>query len=567
MADISSIKLPNNSTYDIKAKKIYYAECKTESTDIAKVVACDGFVLEKGAIIAIRFTDTGTANPASGNISLNINGTGAKNIVPKGSNTILTHSWNWAFRVNQTWIFVYNGTYFVWLNQDNNATYNPMTLGFGYGTCTTAEATAAKVATLASYALVKNGIISIKFTYAVPANATLNINNRGAKPIYYRGAKISADVIDKGDIATFVYDGANYQLLSIDSNNPSTRIDITSKTVDLNDLTLSSGVCHIRRYIEKTSGGAANISNLPDKLKGQPFVLDVELIRLGAVNTDYITIQTIKGVGDMANEYYRWCQNGAWKDWIKRVFTDTTYADATETTHGLMSTTDKKALDILKTPYGICSTPRATAAKEVTLNNFVLNIGSTIVVKFTDTGTTNPTANLTLNVNNTGAKPIVYNNNGNKEVFSGGSSDRFYNNKTQVFTYDGTYWICMTYNVNNTYTNASLGQGYGICTTALNTLAKTATLNSYALVVGGIVSIKFTYGVPANSTLNINSRGAKNILYRGIKIIDDVIKAGDVITFIYDGAQYQIISIDRLNATNMVYTNNIGSFSSLFNIV
>lgn len=217
MADISSIKLPNNLTYDIKAKKIYYAECATASTDIAKVVNCDGFVLEKGAIIAIRFTDTGTTNPAFGNISLNINGTGAKNIVPKGSNTILTYSWGWAFRVNQTWIFIYNGTYFVWLNQDNNTTYNPMTLGFGYGTCTTAEATAAKVATLASYALVKNGIVSIKFTYAVPANATLNINNKGAKAIYYRGAKITTDVIDKGDIATFVYDGANYQLLTVDS--------------------------------------------------------------------------------------------------------------------------------------------------------------------------------------------------------------------------------------------------------------------------------------------------------------------------------------------------------------
>ena len=30
MADISSIKLPNNSTYNIKAKKIYYAEFDKE---------------------------------------------------------------------------------------------------------------------------------------------------------------------------------------------------------------------------------------------------------------------------------------------------------------------------------------------------------------------------------------------------------------------------------------------------------------------------------------------------------------------------------------------------------
>ena len=219
MADISSIKLPNNSTYNIKAKKIYYAECGTASTDIAKIVACDGFILEKGAIIAIRFTDTGTNNPASGNISLNINGTGAKNIVPKGNNTILNYRWGWAFRANQTQIFVYDGVHFAWLNQDNNTTYNPMTLGFGYGTCTTAEATVAKVATLASYVLVKNGIVSIKFTYAVPANATLNINKRGAKNIFYRGIKIIDDVIKAGDIVTFIYDGTQYQIISIDRLN------------------------------------------------------------------------------------------------------------------------------------------------------------------------------------------------------------------------------------------------------------------------------------------------------------------------------------------------------------
>ena len=124
MADISSIKLPNNSTYNIKAKKIYYAECETASTDITKVVACDGFILEKGAIIAIRFTDTGTTYPTSGNISLNINGTGAKNIVSKGSNIVLAYNWSWAFRANQTCIFVYDGTHFAWLNQDNNTTYS-----------------------------------------------------------------------------------------------------------------------------------------------------------------------------------------------------------------------------------------------------------------------------------------------------------------------------------------------------------------------------------------------------------------------------------------------------------
>lgn len=218
MADISSIKLPDNSIHNIKSKKIFYAECATARNVIAKVINCEGFVLETGAIIAVRFTDTSTASPTSGNITLNINNTGAKNIILKSNNAVYTYGWAWAFCNNQTWLFVYNGTYFVCINQDNNTTYTPMSLGFGYGTCSTAEATAAKVASLTSYVLVKNGMVSVKFSHAVPANSTLNINSKGAKNIFYRGAKITAGIINAGDIATFVYDGAQYQLISVDAN-------------------------------------------------------------------------------------------------------------------------------------------------------------------------------------------------------------------------------------------------------------------------------------------------------------------------------------------------------------
>lgn len=96
-------------------------------------------------------------------------------------------------------------------------TYLPQSLGFGYGICEIAAATAAKTATLPEYTLVKNGIVSIKFTNSVPANATLNINSKGAKPIFYRGAKIVAGVINAGDVATFIYDGTNYIYLGTDN--------------------------------------------------------------------------------------------------------------------------------------------------------------------------------------------------------------------------------------------------------------------------------------------------------------------------------------------------------------
>ena len=114
----------------------------------------------------------------------------------------------------------------ITLPADNNTTYTNEKLGNGYGTCETAEATAAKVVTLSNYTLVKNGTVSVKFTYAVPAEATMNINSKGAKNIFYKGAKIAANIIKAGDIATFIYDGTQYQLIAIDR----WQNDITSHT-------------------------------------------------------------------------------------------------------------------------------------------------------------------------------------------------------------------------------------------------------------------------------------------------------------------------------------------------
>ena len=184
----------------------------------------------------------------------------------------------------------------------------------------------------------------------------------------------------------------------------------------------------------------------------------------------------------------------------------TTTAVATSTSNGLMSSTDKKNLDILKTPFATCATPRSTAAKVATLANFTLTVGSTIAVKFTDTGTANPTTgNLTLNVNNTGAKSIGYFRNGNKVVFTYTSASFFYNNVTRIFTYDGTYWLCMDYNADNdthytTHMYTGENQATAHSTTAvanpyINILDNTTYRNGTQLKAGNNMSISAKNGV------------------------------------------------------------------------
>ena len=86
--------------------------------------------------------------------------------------------------------------------------------GNGIGTCSTSSGTALTVS-LTGYELVQNGFVAVTFEYDVPANATLNINSKGAKPIYYKGAAIEADTIKADDTITFCYDGTNYVVTSL----------------------------------------------------------------------------------------------------------------------------------------------------------------------------------------------------------------------------------------------------------------------------------------------------------------------------------------------------------------
>lgn len=89
-------------------------------------------------------------------------------------------------------------------------------LGGGIGSCSTSSGTA-MVATLTGYELVKNGMVAINFEYDVPAGATLNINSKGAKPIYNTGIILSNNLIKANDTVTFCYDGTNYEIVSIES--------------------------------------------------------------------------------------------------------------------------------------------------------------------------------------------------------------------------------------------------------------------------------------------------------------------------------------------------------------
>ena len=99
--------------------------------------------------------------------------------------------------------------------------------------------------------------------------------------------------------------------------------------------------------------------------------------------------------------------------------------------------------------YATCSDAGATKSATITpvTTNFVLNAGTTVNVKFTNTNT-GAIGSLTLNINNTGAKNIKYIYNGS--ITNIPSAEYLKANQTYQFYYDGTYWVVqMMYNSNS----------------------------------------------------------------------------------------------------------------------
>lgn len=117
-----------------------------------------------------------------------------------------------------------------------------------YGTCSTAAATAAKVATVAGFALESGATVSIRFTYAnTAASPTLNINSLGAKKVFTNGVQYAYWAA--GAAVTLVYDGTQFQVCStpvyantVTVGNPASQnVYIDSDSVDIrNGTTVNS---------------------------------------------------------------------------------------------------------------------------------------------------------------------------------------------------------------------------------------------------------------------------------------------------------------------------------------
>ena len=200
--------------------KMLYGTCNTTASTTAKSVVCsEATSLYTGLTITVKFSTANTVLAPT----LNVNGLGAKaiwvdNAVTSTSNCLF---WN----TNALITFTYDGT--QWLVIDQPSSY--------YVACTTAAATVAKVATVASSVVRKGTTATVTFTYAhnSTSNATLYITGTSTnanRAIYINGTAVNntnGNSWSAGESVTFIFNGQYWYA----AMEPKGNVEISIQTI------------------------------------------------------------------------------------------------------------------------------------------------------------------------------------------------------------------------------------------------------------------------------------------------------------------------------------------------
>lgn len=221
MANISHITLPNNTTYDISdaSKSGIYTVIGTQTaTTNAWTGTINVPALYDGITIAYYLPRT-----SSTNVTLNLtlaDGTTTTGAIPvyfsgttrmgthytAGSTIVLTYWSKGSISVNGT-----TTTENRWTHADYYVS-NSDTIPTAY--CTATATTAAKTATCTNYSLLSKSYLPVNIvnTNTAASALTLNVNGKGAKPIYINGTASSSTnyTLPAGTYIVY-YDGTNYQ--------------------------------------------------------------------------------------------------------------------------------------------------------------------------------------------------------------------------------------------------------------------------------------------------------------------------------------------------------------------
>ena len=120
-------------------------------------------------------------------------------------------------------------------------------LGFGYGVCDTAGATAAKAVSMTNLILTPGSTIAVLFQNAFTASSpTLSVNGSTAKPIKLFGNAMPMGKVKNNTILVMNYDGTNFNVIGIESQ-------VAAAPDGAVDLAMPSGVLWADKNIGATT--------------------------------------------------------------------------------------------------------------------------------------------------------------------------------------------------------------------------------------------------------------------------------------------------------------------------
>jgi len=377
MADISKVKLPDNSEYDIKdtvarAKgSIYYGTCTTAAgtkDKVATVSSDQNFVLQVGSMVAVKFSNTNSYSAtASNHITLNVNSTGAFDIWYSNTNAT-TGTQTAAFGIaNNYHYYMYDGTYWIFAGRsldgdsgNTNLRYNGA-IKAGTNDIVKANIICANSSNL-YYHLKKGTAFDIRWPilYAadnIAANGTgtnnyIMLNMAVAttqsltltayKPVYIKGTLNGTTFTPIGTspiTQTEPTDVDNYHYLylgiAVSTTNfyllpyhPIYKYDngsfrIYEQTFAVNNNLVNTDLNTVKQVGFYYAGGNNGCSNMPSGYT-QSTGFGLEVIKT-AMSDYYVQIYTATS----NTMYSRVCSNGTWGSWTR--FNDKVYQSVTTT--------------------------------------------------------------------------------------------------------------------------------------------------------------------------------------------------------------------------------------------
>lgn len=321
------------------------------------------------------------------------------------------------------------------------------------------------------------------------------------------------------DDTTTVIDGGNIITGTITSDLISTdKIDankIKVEDIQIKAAQIKSGTIDTAR-IPNLSAGKITSGTL-DASKVTVSNLSAESIKSGDIAADRMKANSIEAINSLTTGKIDAARINVGQITVGSLSDGSSYSTTTQM---------KTAINNVRSWYATCSTAAGTAAKVATITptttaftTSVLTAGTLVNVKFTVTNTA-AVGDLTLNINNTGAKHIKTLRYGVINNIAG--AGYLAKDTTYQFTYDGTYWV-MQENYNSDTQNRTRWQnviaaaeaitnGHIICGTASGYRDIAANVSfdmAYPLLYAATAIAKgATTGTRDNNFLEINGINA-----------------------------------------------------------